>query len=88
MKVREMTGLIVDPRPDVLEYDQDKCDRYVDRFLAAMNADADEIVKAEMVFNVHSEVCSDYDLYIAVNDALGARYRGALRKYVTQWKSR
>jgi hypothetical protein len=88
MKVREMTGLTCDPRPDVLEYDQDECDRYVKRIVADLTADIEEIQKAEKVHEVHNEICSRYDLYIAVNDALGSRYRSAFKAYLQLWKSR
>jgi hypothetical protein len=88
VKVREMLGTrAINPRGDI-EYDDKERDRYVSKFLAAFTADVDEAKRAELVFALHSEVCSNYDLYIAINDALNGVYRRALKTYVQQWKSR
>ena len=87
MKVRDMIGgAVIDPRGDI-EFDEQERDRYVGRFISAMNADVQENVKAEMVNEIHLEVCSKYDLYIAINDALGSRYARAIKAYINLWKS-
>lgn len=88
MKVRDMIGPQASARPTDLEYDQDECDRYVSRFIAAMDADTEEIVKAENVTAIHLEVASKADLYIAIYGAMGSRYRTGLRAYLNQWKLR
>lgn len=88
MKVRDMIGSSASARPTDLDYDQDECNRYVNRFIAAMDADVEEIVKAENVTAIHLEVASKADLYIAIYGALGSRYRTGLRAYLNQWKSR
>jgi hypothetical protein len=87
VKVSEMIGTRVDPRGEI-EFDEVERDRYVSRFLAAFDADVDEDEKARLVHKVHLEVRSQYDLYIAINNALSTRHRSALRTYVLQWKSR
>jgi hypothetical protein len=87
MKVSEITGLRVDPRGDI-EFDETERDRYVSRFLAAFDADVEEDEKARLVYAVHMEVCSQYDLYIAISDKLGSTLRRALHIYVSSlWKS-
>lgn len=87
MRVSEITGISVNPRGEI-EFDEVERDRYVSRFLAAFEADVDEEEKARLVHEIHLEVRSQYDLYIAINNALSSRYRSALRTYVLQWKSR
>jgi hypothetical protein len=87
VKVSEITGLRVDPRGEI-DFDEAERDRYVSRFLAAFDADVEEDAKAQLVHEIHLEVRSNYDLYIAINNALSTRHRSALRTYVLQWKSR
>lgn len=87
MKVSEITGLRVDPRGEI-EYDEGERDRYVARFLTAFNADVDEEEKAQLVTAIHREVCSKYDLYIAIGDKLGPTLKKALHIYTSSsWKS-
>lgn len=88
MKVSDMIGAQASARPTDLEYDPNECDRYVSRFIAAMNDDVEEIVKAKNVTTIHLEVASRADLYIAIYGSLGSRYRTGLRAYLNQWKSR
>lgn len=87
MKVREMTGLICDPRGDI-EFDTEERDRYVVRLCKVMEADTTEDARADAVYDIHLELRTQHDLYIAVHDAIPSRYRSALREYVKQWKSR
>lgn len=87
MKINEMIGLRVDPRGEI-EFDEVERDRYVARFLAAFNADVEDEEKAQLVYAVHMEVRSNYDLYIAVADKLGWTFKNALHIYVSRlWKS-
>lgn len=87
MKVSEMIGTRVDPRGEI-EFDPTERDRYVSRFLAALNADVDEAEKTRLVIEVHQTICSQYDLYIAVYDQLTWWHKNALHVYVgTLWKS-
>lgn len=87
MKVSEMIGTHIDPRGDI-EFDEAERDRYVSRFLAAFHADVDEQERANLVYAVHKEVCSQYDLYIAIGDKLGSTLKRALHVYVrSAWKS-
>lgn len=84
MKVSEITGVLVDPRGEI-EFDEGERDRYVSRFLAAFDADVDEDEKARLVHAIHMEVRSQYDLYIAISNALGSRLKTAIRTYVTRY---
>lgn len=55
--------------------------QYVERFKkAADNPDDDEA--ALDVFKIHSEVSDNHDLYIAIGDALGSKYKNAVRTFV------
>jgi hypothetical protein len=84
VKVSEITGLLVDPRGEI-EFDEVERDRYVARFLAAFDADVDEDEKARLVRAVHMEVTNRYDLYIAISDSLGWKYRTAIRAYLDRY---
>jgi hypothetical protein len=84
MKVSEMIGTRVDPRGEI-EFDEAERDRYVSRFLAAFDADVDEDGKARLVHAVHREVTNRYDLYIAISDVLGWKFRTAIRVYLERY---
>lgn len=72
----------VDPRgDDRKQQDQALVQQYVSRFKEAMN-NPDEDVGAVEVFAIHNEVCANHDLYIAIGEAIGTRYKNAIRKYV------
>lgn len=87
MKISEITGLRVDPRGEI-EFDEAERDRYVSRFLAALQADVDEEEKARLVIEVHHMISTKHDLYIAVYDQLSWWHKNALHVYVgTLWKS-
>lgn len=78
-----------DPRGEAHErepYDQKERDKYVSRFLDAFNADTEEDKKAEAVYAIHMEIAHKSGLYIAVADALGAKYKRAIHTYVAMVK--
>lgn len=77
---------VVDPRGEVVPQDPATVSEYVKRFTDAMNADKEEVDIAADVFSIHSEVSAKHDLYIAIGDALGSKYKTALRKYVDMYK--
>jgi hypothetical protein len=68
------------------QFDPAERDKYVSRFMDAMNMDKEEPVIAAAVHALHTEIASKHDLYIAVADAIaavhGAKYKNAIRKYV------
>lgn len=75
----------VDPRGDEKDrqnFDPAERDKYVSRFTDAFNLDKEEPDIAAAVYAVHTEIAHKHDLYIAVGDALGSKYKNALRKYV------
>jgi phage recombination protein Bet len=77
----EMDGQIVDapssmsanPRDGLEVVEPEKVDALVARVTDILAADVEETEHADMVFAVHQEVCSDADLYTALQDALKAR---------------
>jgi hypothetical protein len=81
MKVSEITGTIVDPRGNP-EFDEAERDRYVARFLAALEIDCTEDERVRLVGDIHMQVRTEHDLYIGIFDALPSRYRSAIRTYV------
>lgn len=84
MKVSDLVpGRRINPRGEI-EYDEDEKERYVGRFRKAFDADVEEDVKAKLVYEVHLEIRSNYDLYIAVADALGSYLKRAIRTYIEQ----
>jgi hypothetical protein len=86
MKVSEIIGSRDEIRGKI-EFDAAERDRYVARFLAAFNADVDEDEMARLAYEVHLDICFQYDLYIAVCDVLGPRLRRALHFYMSNvWK--
>ena len=73
---------VVDPRgSDRKPQDASIVQQYVDRFREAMD-NPDENAGAVDVFAIHNEVCANHDLYMAIGDALGSKYKNAIRKYV------
>jgi hypothetical protein len=61
--------------------DESLVKQYVDRFKKAMDNPDDDIAAAD-VFKIHGELAGQNDLYIAVGDALGSKYKNALHKFV------
>lgn len=62
-----------DPRGDLgKDADPKKVDAYVKRFREAFDADKEEEDVCAMVYEIHSEVSADHDLYIAIGKALGS----------------
>lgn len=88
-KVSEMLKVRRDEiRGDVNDFDPDKLDLYVDKFRAALTADVEEENRADLVYEVHREVCSDYALYIAVADILGPTMKRAIKTYIGMVRNR
>jgi hypothetical protein len=76
----------LDPRGENRAPQQsERVQAYVERFKKAMD-NPDDMASAADVFAIHNEVASDHDLYIAIGDALGSRYKNAIRKYVEMAK--
>lgn len=79
---------VVDPRGDAKDrqFDPVERDKYVSRFMDAMNLDKEEPEIAAAVYAIHLEVAAKHDLYIAIADAIssihGTRFKNAIRKYV------
>ena len=83
----------VDPRGEAHErsnFDPAERDKYVSRFMDAMNMDKEEPEIAAAVYALHTEIAAKHDLYIAVADAIattyGAKFKNAIRKYVDMHK--
>jgi hypothetical protein len=83
----------VDPRGEPHErndFDPKERDKYVSRFMDAMNLDKEEEAKAEAVYAIHLEVAAKHDLYIAIADAIatahGTKFKNAIRKYIDMHK--
>jgi hypothetical protein len=75
--------LTVDPRGDLgQDVDPAKRDIFVNQFRAAFDMDADEYDIALAVLAVHELVNPDHDLYIAVANAMTAKERSAIKKYI------
>ena len=79
----------VDPRGEPHErndFDPAERDKYVSRFMDAMNMDKEEPEIASAVHALHMEVAAKHDLYIAIADAIaaqhGTKFKNAIRKYV------
>lgn len=85
----EPKSLKSDPRGEPHErdeYDPKERDKYVSRFTEAFNLDVDEDKKAAAVYAIHLEIAHKHGLYIAVADALGAKYKRAIHNYVAMAK--
>jgi hypothetical protein len=61
--------------------------QYVERFKRAAD-NPDDMAAAADVFAIHTEVAANHDLYIAIGDALGSKYKNAIRKFVDMAKKR
>lgn len=88
-------SLKVDPRgepQDRQNFDPAERDKYVGRFMDAMNMDKEEPEVAAAVHALHMEIASKHDLYIAVADAIasqhGSKFKNAIRKYVDLHKGK
>lgn len=76
----------VDPRGENrAPQDETTVKQYVERFQKAMD-NPDDKAAAEDVYKIHLEVASSTDLYIAIGDALGSKYKNALHKFVAAYK--
>lgn len=77
---------VVDPRGESRPpQDQTVVNEYVTRFREAMdNPDDEEAALA--TFKIHGELAGKQDLYMAIGDALGSKYKNALHKFVQMAK--
>ncbi len=76
-------GFTNDPRGDMgKDVDPAKRDSFVKQFRAAFDLDAEEKDIALAVLGVHDQINSDHELYIAVADAMTAKERSAIKKYI------
>jgi hypothetical protein len=78
-----------DPRGEPHEreqFDPAERDKYVGRFTDAFNLDKEESEIAKAVYSIHLEIAHKSGLYIAVADALGAKYKRAIHNYVAMAK--
>jgi len=81
--------LTVDPRGDLgQDVDPAKRDIFVNQFRAAFDMDADEYDIALAVLAVHELLNPDHDLYIAVANAMTAKERSAIKKYIQMTKEK
>ena len=72
-----------DPRGDMgKNVDMTQRDQFVAQFRAAFDLDADEKDIALAVLAIHEMLNPDHDLYIAVADAMTAKERSAIKKYI------
>ena len=79
--------LKLDPRGDMgKNANPAEVDKYVEQFKAAMEMDVEEKEIASAVYDIHREISANHELYIAVGDALGAKYgskyKNAVKTYV------
>jgi hypothetical protein len=82
-------GFTNDPRGDMgQDVDPAKRDIFVNQFRAAFDMDADEYDIALAVLAVHELVNPDHDLYIAVANAMTAKERSAIKKYIQMTKEK
>jgi hypothetical protein len=82
-------GFTNDPRGDLgQDVDPAKRDIFVNQFRAAFDMDADEYDIALAVLAVHELVNPDHDLYIAVANAMTAKERSAIKKYIQMTKEK
>ena len=76
-------GFTVDPRGDLgKQADDTKRDQFVADFRLAFDLDAEEKEIASAVHGVHQRIANDHDLYISVADAMTAKERSAIKKYI------
>lgn len=86
-------SLKTDPRGEPherLPIDEAERDKYVSRFMDAMQLDAEEEARASAVYTLHLDIAARHDLYIAVADAIaaqhGTKFKNAIRKYIDMHK--
>lgn len=87
-------SLKTDPRGEPherLPVDQAERDKFVSRFMDAMQMDKEEPEIAAAVYAIHLDVAHKHDLYIAIADELakqhGTKYKNAIRKYIELHKA-
>lgn len=77
--IQESEG--INPR-HTIEFDEFERNDYVGRFLDVFRSGLSEQEMCEQAYQIHLEICTNADLYIAVFDKLGWNEKEALRIYV------
>lgn len=79
----------LDPRGDEYKKVDPKVrDGYVKRLTDAMNADKEDLDIADDIYEIHSELIKDNDMYIAVGEKLSKKDQKAVREYIQIYKTR
>jgi hypothetical protein len=66
-----------------MQFDEVRRDQIAADFRNALTADMEEEARAELVYEIHRTVMSNYALYGAVMQELGSRFKNAIREYLT-----
>lgn len=78
--------LKLDPRGDLgKNANPAEVEEYVEQFKTAMELDAEEIDIARAVYAIHERISANHDLYVAVGDALGAKYGVRFKNAIKGW---
>lgn len=78
--------LKLDPRGDMgKNANPAEVEYFVEQFKAAMDLDAEEGDIAKAVYAIHEQVSANHELYIAVGDALGAKYGVRFKNAIKGW---
>jgi hypothetical protein len=80
MKIIQEPEHYLDPR-GTIEFDEYERNGYVSRFLAVFNSGLPEDEICTQAYAIHMEIATRPDLYIAVADRLGWRFKSALHWY-------
>jgi hypothetical protein len=91
MEGREMEPINVTPARDTLadlgaNQDAELVSAWSRKFVDAMEADMEEIDIAEQVHIIHTGICTNADLYVAVQRNLGSKWKNAANKYVRMFE--
>lgn len=63
-------------------------DPFINRLMTALNADREENVMADDLYEIHTELNADSDLYSAVWNEISAKDRRAIKEYINIGKTR
>lgn len=78
--------LKLDPRGDMgKNANPAEVEYFVEQFKSAMDLDAEEMDIAKAVYAIHEQVSANHELYIAVGDALGAKYGTRFKNAIKGW---
>lgn len=91
MEGRELEPINVTPsRPALADLGSDQdpeiVSTYSRKFIDAMEADMEEIDIAEQVHIIHRAVSTDADLYVAIQNQMGKKWKNAANKYVRMFE--